>query len=278
MDRREFLQITTATILSTQGYLPLLAAQGKNKKKKRRAGRKGIGKGLAITYTEPSAIEPVTEHLKEFDPVSTGTMSKPFTARYSLVYCRGGNEWERNSVKGSLDVAHDNSIYTTTDIRVLKKDQPRSIVKTELKCRDELNATDSWTLDSTMEEIPETHFIEKGSWDGKAMVVKAKSWTQEHATANPLIGRWALLGLLSSGELKEKPLTFDMLDDSTLRGDQTLRYAGEIEIPVAEGTAKLDSYVQTGWGIVPIHYLVDSDGRVQLITMSTTNWALEDLK
>ncbi len=277
MDRREFLQITTATILSTQGYLPLLAAE-RIKKKKKKAGRKGIRSGTKITYTEPAAIEPVTEHLKKYNPVSTGTMSKPFTARYSLVYCRGGSEWERNSVKGSLDVAFSDSTYRTTDSRVLRPKTPRSIVKTELKCRGELNATSSWTLDSTMEEIPETHFTEKGSWDGKAMVVKSKSWTQQHSTANPLIGRWALLGLLSSGELKSKPLTFDMLDDSTLRSDQTLRYAGQIEIPVADGTAKLDSYAQTGYGVVPTHYLVDSYGRVQLITMSTVNWALTELK
>jgi hypothetical protein len=275
MDRREFLQITTATILSTQGYLPLLAAERIKKKKGR---RKGIRRGIEITYTEPAAIEPVTEHLKEFNPVSTGTMSKPFTARYSLVYCRGGNEWERNSVKGSLEVEFSDSTYRTTDTRTLRPKTPRSIVKTELKCSGELKETASWTLDSVMEEIPETHFTEQGSWDGKSMVVKAKSWTQEHSTANPLIGRWALLGLLSSGELKAKPLTFDMLDDSTLRGDQTLRYAGEIEIPIADGTAKLDSYVQTGYGIVPTHYLVDAEGRVQLITMSTTNWALTDLK
>jgi hypothetical protein len=68
-----------------------------------------------------------------------------------------------------------------------------------------------------------------------------------------------------------------MLDDSTLRSDQTISYTGQIEIPIAAGTAKLDSYVQTGQGIVPTHYLVDADGRVQLITMSYVNWALTSL-
>jgi hypothetical protein len=36
----------------------------------------------------------------------------------------------------------------------------------------------------------------------------------------------------------------------------------------------MDSYVQIGEGIVPIHYLVDDKGQVQLITMGTVNWAL----
>ncbi len=83
--------------------------------------------------------------------------------------------------------------------------------------------------------------------------------------------------MLSSGILKSKPLRFDMLDDSTLRSDQTLTYSGPVEIPVAGGKAKLDCYAQTGWAIVPTHFLVDAEGRVQLITMSTVNWALSNL-
>ena len=110
------------------------------------------------------------------------------------------------------------------------------------------------------------------------MVVKSKSWTQERSTGDLLIGRWALLPLLASGKLKSKPLTFDLLDDSTLRPNQTLRYTGEVEIPIAGGTAKMGSYAQTGWGVVPTHYLVDHAGRVQLITMTTVNWALMELE
>lgn len=69
-----------------------------------------------------------------------------------------------------------------------------------------------------------------------------------------------------------------MLDDSTLRPAQTLRYEGEIEVPVKGGAVSLDSYAQTGQGIVPTHYLADGRGRVQLITMSYTNWALQELE
>ena len=89
-----------------------------------------------------------------------------------------------------------------------------------------------------------------------------------------LIHRWALLPLLASGSIKKAPLVFDMLDDSALRPNQTLRYEGEIEIPVKGGMVKLDSYAQTGDGILPIHYLVDGKGQVQLITMATINWVL----
>ena len=105
------------------------------------------------------------------------------------------------------------------------------------------------------------------------MTVRSKSWTQKHPTTNPLIARWSLLPLLASSKLKKESLTFDMLDDSTLCPDQTLRYEGEIEIPVRRGTVRLDSYAQTGRGVVPPHYLVAGKGRVQLITMPTVTWA-----
>ena len=272
MDRRDFLQITAITTLAAHGYLPLLAAERKNKK---RAGKKAVYAGPKNFYTTPAAIEPITGYLPKFKPAATGTMSKPFSAKYSLITCYGSAAKSKNSVKGSLDVTFSDATCSTTEIRDGK---PQNIVKTELKCSGRLNTASSWTLDSSVEGVPDVHFVEKGTWDGKTMVVKSKSWTQKRSTSNPLIGRWALLGLLSSGKLKSKPLMFDMLDDSTLRNDQTIRYTGQIEIPVAGGTAKLDSYAQTGYGIVPTHYLVDADGRVQLITMSAVNWALTDLK
>ena len=42
--------------------------------------------------------------------------------------------------------------------------------------------------------------------------------------------------------------------------------------------ATLDSYAHTGCGVTPTHYLVDDSGRVQLITMSTVNWALNAMQ
>jgi len=273
MDRRNFLQITAVTALAAQGYLPLLAAERKGKKRKK-ADKKGGYAGPKNIYTEPAAIEPITGYLTQFNPVAKGTISEAFSAKYSLIACRGAAAKSKNSVMGSLDVAFSDATCRTTEVRTAK---PQNIVKTELKCGGRFNTASSWMLDSSVEGIPDLHFTEKGTWDGKTMVVKSKSRTHKRSTSNPLISRWALLGVLSAGKLKSRPLTFDLLDDSTLRPDQTIRYTGQIEIPVAGGKAKLDCYAQTGWGIVPTHYLVDADGRVQLITMSTVNWALTDM-
>jgi hypothetical protein len=274
MDRRNFLQIAAVTTLAAQGHLPLLAAERKGKNRKRAGNKAGYTSSSNI-YTEPSAIEPVTGYLPRFKPVTTGTMADAFKAKYSLVTCHGSTTKSKNSIRGAIDVTFSGSTCRTTEIRNAKAE---NIVKTELLFSGRFNTVSRWTLDSSVKGIPDVSFIEKGSWDGKDMLVKSKSLTQKRSTGNPLIARWALLPLLSSGKLKSKPLTFDMLDDSTLRPDQTISYTGQVEIPVAGGNAILDCYAQTGQAIVPTHYLVDSAGRVQLITMSFVNWALSDLE
>ncbi len=273
MDRRHFLQATAVTALAAQGYLPLLAAERRTRPAKR-AGRNALSRVPKNIYTEPAAIEPITGYLPRFKPLVHGTMSEVFSAKYTLIACHGSAAKSKNRIRGSLDVTFSGRTCRTTEIR---QASPQNIVTTKLTCDGRLNTASGWTLDSSVEGIPDVHFVETGTWDGHTMLVKSKSWTQKHATSNPLIGRWALLPLLSSGIIRSKPLTFDMLDDSTLRGNQILQYTGRIEIPVAGGTAELDCYAQTGWGIVPTHYLVDTGGRVQLITMSTVNWALSDL-
>jgi hypothetical protein len=273
MDRRHFLQATAVTALAAQGYLPLLGAERKARPGKR-TRRNATYNSPKNIYTEPAAIEPITGYLPRFKPLAHGTMRRSFSAKYTLIACHGSAAKSKNRVMGSLDVAFSGSTCRITEIR---QASPQNIVTTELTCNGRFNTASSWMLDSSVEGMPDIRFVEKGTWDGKTMLVKSKSWTQKRSTSHPLIARWALPPLLASGTVKSKPLTFDMLDDSTLRSDQILRYTGQIEIPVAGGKAKLDCYAQTGCGIVPTHYLVDAEGRVQLITMSTVNWALSNL-
>ena len=274
MERREFIKTTavTAAALAAQGYLPLLAAEMKKENRKKKAG--GY-KGPKNYFTEPCAIEPITGYLPTFSPAAGAAMGGAFTARYSLVACDGSAVRSANRVSGTMDVAFDKGRCQTIETRKTPRPKtPGSTVKTSLQLGGRNHTVSQWTLESLVEGRNDLGFREEGTWDGKTMTVKSNAWTQQRATSHPLIARWALLPLLASGRLKQAPLTFDMLDDSTLRPNQTFRYEGEIKVPVKEGTAKLDSYAQTGEGIVPTHYLVDNEGRVQLITMTTVNWAL----
>lgn len=271
MDRRHFLKsvATTATVLAAQGYLPLLAAEKAN-----RARRGGDG-GSGNWFTEPCAIEPINGYLETFSLATSGGMTKDFKARYTLVHWKSAEAKSSNVERGSMAAEWQAGQLKTTETRQLNPDH---VVKTSVTCTGEWNTASEWDLDSSFAGRTSQHFSETGSWNGKLMTVKAKSWRQQYATTHPLIARWSLLPLIASGRLMKSPLVFDMLDDSTLRPNQTLRYGGEITIPVRGGSAKLLSYVQTGDAILPTHYLVDADGRVQLITMSMVNWALTGLK
>lgn len=263
MKRRDFLKTTaaTASALAASGHLPLLAAV-KNPRKQR-------GGSLNI-FTEPCAIEPITGHLAGFTPTQKGSMTGPFSATYALIYWNSAQEKSRNSERGSISV---NSAAETC--KTVEKRHGNTI-EGSVQCSGSLRSASSWTLNSSFGD-PQTAFTETGSWDGKKMTVKSKSWTQEKATSNPLITKWALLPLLASGDIRKAPLKFDLLDDSTLRPNQEIRYEGVITIPVRGGKAKLHSYVQTGQAIQPTHYLLDSDGRVQLITASFVNWVLKNV-
>ena len=84
--------------------------------------------------------------------------------------------------------------------------------------------------------------------------------------------------MLAGDTVKSDDLRFDLLQNGlVIKPDQTLHYSGQIQILFAGGTATMDCYAQTGYGILPTHYLVDEHGRVQLITQENTNWALKEL-
>ena len=271
MERRRALQISAVAALAAQGNLPLLAAINP------KTGKGGTNWGGDNRFIEPAAIEPITGFLPDFTPVPQGAMNGDFSATYRLVRQYGQkNGAASNFDSGSLDIKFAGTTCKTTETRI-KRDGLHNTVKMDLRLQGELNTAKSWTLESTIVDRPEARLVEQGNWDGKTMTVKAKSWTNTYSTGKPLIARYALLPLLASGKLKKAPLEFDLLEDCALRRDQVIRYAGQIEIPVAGGTAMLDSYAHTGWGSVPTHYLVDQGGRVQLITMQTVNWALADL-
>jgi len=264
MKRREFIHTVGLTVaaLAAQGHLPLLAAQ----QRKRNLPSKN-------THVDPCAIEPLTGYLPSFSLAGGAGMGEAFAARYELVYTHGATDVSGiRKNQGSIDVSFKSGRCETEELR---KVDCEHIVKTSLHCSGSLHTASQWAMESIVGGRPDLGFTEQGAWDGKTMTVQAQSWTQKRATTHPLIARWALLPLIASGRFKKEPLSFDLLDDSTLRPNQILRYEGKIEVPVKGGIVNLDSYVQTGWGIVPTHYLVDDQARVQLITMSTVNWALK---
>lgn len=254
-------------------FLPYLNAQNDNR------------------YVTPSAIEPLTGYLPDFSPVMQGEMQNSFYAKYELVRHYGQTYGAKSVVEqvagqkgisiveiaGSLELIFSKHEFSATEIRNAK-DGMDGIVKTKLKSKGDYHLVKSWEMESYVKGNPETRLIENGRWQYDTLFVNSKSFHKKQTTKKMLIANWSLLPLLSSGKLKTSDsFEFDMLENSTYFPDQKIDYEGIVEVQLADKRMKLDSYSHTGWGKVPTHYLVDSEGRVQLITVETVSWALKEL-
>ena len=288
MNRRDILRLTAyASSLVLAGRLPLLSAG--RQKSRPRLQKQSARQTSAVSrniFTEPPAIEPVTGYLGQFRTVATGSMQAGFTAKYDLIRWRlidNRTGKVRNSIGGSLEIVRKvngrNAVYESVEHRT---GQATSRVTTRLNCRGKLDAVVEWAATSDVikgrDKQPELRFEEHGIVSNGTVVQKNRMGTVESSNSRILLPQEALLTLLAGDIVKSGDLHFDMLQNGlVIKPGQTMHYSGRIQIPVAGRTAAMDCYAQTGYGILPTHYLVDKDGRVQLITQENTNWALKEL-
>jgi len=288
MNRRDLLRLTAyASSLVLAGRLPLLSA-GRQKSRPRRQQQPARQTSAAKRniFTEPPAIEPVTGYLGKFRPVATGTMRGDFAVKYDLIRWGPVNNKTgraRNIVSGSLEIVRKvngrDTVYETVEHRT---GQTTSRVTTKLNCRGKLDAVVRWTAVSDVmngrNAQTDLKFEEHGIVSNGNIVRNNKLGTIESVNSHTLLPQEALLSLLAGDIVKSDDLHFDMLQNGlVIKPNQTLYYSGQIQIPVAGRTATMDCYAQTGYGILPTHYLADEHGRVQLITQQNTNWALKKL-
>lgn len=288
MNRRDILRLTAyASSLVLAERLPLLSAgRRKSRPRLQKQSARQTSPTSQNIFIEPPAIEPVTGYLGKFRPVAAGSMRGDFTAKYDLIRWGAINNKTgkpRNNISGSLEIMRKadgrDTVYETVEHRT---GQTNSQVTTRLNCRGKLNAVVKWTAISDVLSgrvaQPKLRFEEHGIVSNDNIVRTNKLGTIESVTSHILIPQEALLTLLAGDAVKSGDLHFDMLQNGlVIKPNQTLYYAGRIQIPVAGGTAAMDCYAQTGYGILPTHYLVDGHGRVQLITQENTNWALKEL-
>ncbi len=291
MLRRDFLRLTAhVSSLVLAGRLPLLAADrlaGRKRRPEIRPARR-TSPAVRNIFTEPPAVEPVTGYLERFQPVSAGSMQGSFTARYDLIGWGTINNKTgkpRNGTAGSLKIVRKvrggKIIYQSVELRT---GQTGSRVTATLNCRGELDAVENWKVISDVingrdtQAPPLLTFEEQGYVQNNTVVQQNKISTVKLPITHALVPQEALPALLAGGIVKSGDLLFDMLQNgSVIKPDQTLHYSGQIRIPVAGSTAEMDCYAQTGYGILPTHYLVDRQGRIQLITQENTNWVLKEL-
>jgi hypothetical protein len=157
-----------------------------------------------------------------------------------------------------------------------------NILEAEIVCAaDELNTLQSWEI-RTHNEVPTggkldlSEMSETG--DVKAGRIRVKGGPEEYGftATHPVVSQWTMLDFLARHGSPSTSASFDLLQDLSLfKANQELVFDGTTDVAVAGGrTVKLATYSQTGEGVLPIHYLLDEQRRVQLVTQSLVSWAL----
>ena len=111
---------------------------------------------------------------------------------------------------------------------------------------------------------------------GKTVRISSDGHSRDYGADNPVVTRWTVLDFLIRKADPALSVAFDLLEDLSLfKPNQSLVYDGETYVTLkGRQTVTLQTYAQTGEGILPIHYLVDANGCPQLITSSILSWAL----
>ena len=276
MDRREFLHHgMLATSLLAAGRLPLLA--------------KETAAGSAIdAKAGPYAVKLVRDYLTDFSPSETTAEQHQRAMRYDIVHWhwgRGGRGSNENTVVGQLRIAREKA-----DGKVVYEVEQKkriggvdNVVEAEFACNaDPLDSLRVWRLkryeiDANGRTRTASELAEKGRCDGGRIRIEGDNYRYEHRAAHPVVTQWQLPFVLA-GQAGARPnLAFDLLQDLSLfKPGQELVPDGQVEVAVAGGRkVTLRSYAQTGRGVLPVHYLVDAQGRIQLVTGGFLSWALQ---
>ena len=276
VNRRQFLQCgAIATALAMTGKLPLLCAKSE-------AGSR------IDASTGPYAVKPIRDHLRRFSPSGKPTQT---SSQYTLVYDIIHWSWRAgkrgtfsNSVVGRVTIsrkAAENQVAYEVSQR-MRVGGVDNHLKANVICEaNEWNSLREWTLRSYHSSPegkpePDSKLDEKGRCREGRIRIESRKYGYGFNTANPVVSQWTLLDFLLRKANQAFNVRFDLLQDLSLfKPDQLLVYDGPTPITLRDGkTITLQTYAQTGQGILPIHYLLDERGRPQLVTNSIISWAL----
>jgi len=274
LDRRQFLSAAAlAGTLACAGGLPLLRA---------RAG--GNGSGIDAN-TGPGEVKPIRGYLRDHAPVAgEGPARGPYRLTYDVVHWDWTPANTDNTVVGTLDIAHDGQGGFTV-AQDIAYGATRNLLDAEIACGPgPLRPLTSWTLTARAEDmdgnaIARLGLRETGKAEGDAIRVAGPRHEYSfRAGGAPVVSQWTMLEYFMREAGQDTDIHFDLLQDLSLhKADQRLVYTGPVEVPMAGGTIKLESYRQTGPAVLPTHYLVDDEGLPQLVTTMIMAWGLRTI-
>jgi len=264
-----------ATSLAAMGHRLLRASED--------SGDSSVG-----ASSGPYATKPIREYLTRFSPVEAGLWQRrDYAVTYNIVHWSGSGGGTRaagNSVvgqvaierrQGNKQVRYD--VEQETQIGGVK-----NFVKAQIVCnRDGWNSLRHWELNSystglTGQADPISQIAEEGQCKNGHIWIEGSSYHYSYSTKKPVVSQWTVVDYLAHNASARLNVTFDLLQDLSLfKPNQSLVYDGQVRVKLEDGLiATFQTYAQTGQGVLPIHYLVDSRGRPQLVTSSIVSWAL----
>lgn len=255
MTRRDVFSLAGgAAALAAAGRLPLLGAR-----------------------TAPSAVAPIEGYLRTHGPgegkarrleyaVLRWTDTDPRTGETVNVEI-GRLTIETQTLDGGVQL----SVRQQTEYS-----QPSNVLEAEAMCRDdELLSLRSWRVSSRIEQRDDCLYEAEGSIDGgRGRLDDRISERDLGVLGATTVCQWALPAALALGKRPEG--SFTMLEDLALvKPGQRLMPAATVRVPYADAEHELRSWAHTGYGVLPIHYLVDEGGAPQLMTQGALAWALQ---
>jgi hypothetical protein len=286
MDRRDFMKrmVFLTTLASTShiraGSLHqiLLAVEP------------GTGSSIDAAAV-PAAVKPISGYLPRFTPATGSALDySSYRLTYEIVHWGGVDPKtgkSTNNVPGSLKIERskrDGDVHYGV-IQQTRFGGLGNIIEAQITCAaDDLNTLKSWRIrtysrNASGEKVPLSEMDETGENRGGEILIKGAEHHYNFVASHPVLSRWTLIDFLLRHTAKAASLTFDFLQDLSLfKPNQELNFDGTVEVTVEnEHKVRLNSYVQTGQGVLPVHYLLDEQNRPQLITSSIVSWALKEI-
>ncbi len=279
VDRRQFLKTgVIAAALAGAGRLPLLSAQTE------------AGSSIDAS-TGPHAVKPIRDHLTRFSPAKTPLgKGGDYALAYDIVHWNWVNNrpgTSGNSVLGRVGIerraAGDRVIYEVNQrTRIGGVD---NFLDARVVCEaGDLNPLGEWTLSSYSKSVkgeldPLSSLSEKGTCDHGRIRIESDGHKYGFNAGNSVVTQWTVLDFLMRRANPASSAKFDLLEDLSLfKPDQELVYDGVTPVELKRGgIVELQTYAQTGQGVLPIHYLLDGQGRPQLVTNSILSWSLSQI-
>ncbi|NQU44252.1 hypothetical protein HQ520_13260 [bacterium] len=133
----------------------------------------------------------------------------------------------------------------------------------------------TWVQDVRERSEPRLQMREEGVIEDGRIRIRDAFGERVLDASGPVLCPWSPIALLWGEKSPVLPDRFNYLDElAQLKTGHVLVNEGEVQLPTKNGPVSMRSYRQTGMGLQPTHYLVDSEGRVQMVTHQIVALAL----